>query len=153
MAFCTNCGGQVTEGATVCTTCGRAVGQTAGAGAPVSPAVSPTTATVGGGLTENIAGMLAYITFIPAIIFLVLEPYNKNRFVRFHAFQCIFLSVVLFVIHLALMFIPLLGWAVSSLVSLAGFVLWLVCLIQAYGGKMWKIPVIGEMAEKQANAM
>ncbi len=151
MAFCTNCGAQVAEGANVCAACGKPVGQSVGGGAAAAP--SPTTATVGGGLTENIAGMLAYITFIPAIIFLVLEPYNKNRFVRFHSFQCIFLSVALFVIHLALMFIPLIGWAISMLVSLAGFVLWVICLVQAYGGKMWKIPVIGEMAEKQANAV
>jgi len=34
--------------------------------------------------------MVAYITIIPAIIFLVMEPYNKNKFVRFHAFQSLF---------------------------------------------------------------
>ena len=41
-----------------------------------------------GVLAENIAGALAYLTFIPAIAFLVLDPYNKNRFARFHSVQC-----------------------------------------------------------------
>jgi uncharacterized membrane protein len=104
-------------------------------------------------LTDNVAGMLAYVTIIPAIIFLVLEPYNKNRFVRFHAFQCIFFGVALIVIHIALMFIPIIGTVISLLVSLAAFALWIVLLIKAYGGQMFKLPVIGDMAEKQANAV
>ena len=45
------------------------------------------------GLSDNAAGALAYITIIPAIIFLLVEPYNKNSFVRFHAWQCIFLGI------------------------------------------------------------
>jgi len=97
--------------------------------------------------------MLAYVTIIPAILFLILEPYNKNRFVRFHAFQCIFLAVGLFVIQMVLAFIPIIGWLISLLVSLGTLALWIVLLIKAYGGQMFKLPVIGDMAEKQANAM
>jgi len=37
--------------------------------------------------------MLGYVTIIPAIVFLLIAPYNKSRFVRFHSFQCIFLTV------------------------------------------------------------
>ena len=62
-----------------------------------------------GGLSDNMAGALAYITFIPAIIFLVLEPYNKSAFIRFHSIQCIAFCVVSFGLHLVLMFIPLIG--------------------------------------------
>ncbi len=45
------------------------------------------------GLSDNAAGAIAYITIIPAIIFLIVEPYNKNSFVRFHAWQSIFLGI------------------------------------------------------------
>ncbi len=54
------------------------------------------------GLNDNVAGMLAYVTFIPAIIFLVMEPYNRSRFVRFHSLQCIFLFVAVAIVHFAL---------------------------------------------------
>src|SRR6266567_2305074 len=104
MAFCPNCGTQIAEGA-ACPKC-------AGAG-PSGGAM-----TAGGGLTDNMAGALAYVTIIPAIVFLVLEPYNKKRFIRFHSFQCIFLCIALFVLGVALQIlwhIPFLGWAVGIL--------------------------------------
>jgi len=130
------------DSAAVCPSCGKGGAPSAGA-----------TTSGGGGLTDNVAGMLAYVTIIPAILFLILEPYNKNRFVRFHAFQCIFLAVGLFVIQMVLAFIPIIGWLISLLVSLGTLALWIVLLIKAYGGQMFKLPVIGDMAEKQANAM
>lgn len=143
--FCSSCGAQMADTATACPACGKS--SAAGGGRAAAPAAAA------GGLTENVAGMLAYITIIPAIIFLVLEPYNKIRFVRFHAFQCIFLAVALFVVHIVLMFIPIIGWLISLLVSLAALALWVVLLIKAYQGQMFKLPVIGDMAEKQANAV
>ena len=69
------------------------------------------------GLADNVAGALAYVTIIPAIVFLVLEPFNKKRFVRFHAFQCIFFAIAWIVLWIGLSFIghiPFLGWATSS---------------------------------------
>jgi uncharacterized membrane protein len=111
------------------------------------------------GLTDNVAGLLAYL-FIPAILFLVIEPYNKRRFIRFHSFQCIFLAVAGFVLGIGmsiLWHIPFLGWLVLfllwPLISLAELILWLFLMYQAYLGKMFKLPVIGDMAEKQADAM
>lgn len=112
-------------------------------------------------MEENIAGMLAYFTIIPAIIFLLIEPYNRNRFVRFHSFQCLFgtiaiviidvlLTIVLMILHV----IPALGWMISALIwplwGLAVFVLWILVVIKAYQHEMFKLPVIGDMAEKQA---
>ena len=143
MAFCSTCGTQIPDGSTTC----------AAHAAPAAPAAST------GGMTDNVAGMLAYITIIPPIIFLVLEPYNKNRFVRFHAFQNLFFAVAWFVLWFALMFIghiPFLGWMTILLWPLIGlgvFILWIIMLLKAYQGQMWKLPVIGDMAEKQANAM
>ena len=116
----------------------------------MSTAPSPAP-TASGGLTDNTAGLLAYITIIPAIIFLVMEPYNKNKFIRFHAFQNVFLFVGWIALHVILV-VPLLGWAVYMIGGLALFVGWLVALIKAGQGQKFKLPIIGELAEKQANA-
>jgi uncharacterized membrane protein len=145
MAFCSNCGTQITAG-TACPKC-----------AGTAPSGSAMTA--GGGLTDNMAGALAYVTIIPAIVFLVMEPYNKKRFVRFHSFQCIFFAVAWTVLWFALSFIvhiPFLGWATIllwPLVSLAGLIIWVILMLKAYQGQTFKLPVIGEMAEKQANTV
>ena len=151
MAFCSSCGAQIPEGSTVCAACA--------ARAQAAPAAGAATPAATGGMADNVAGMLAYVTIIPAIIFLVMEPYNKNRFIRFHSFQNIFFAVAWFVLWIALMIvghIPVLGWLTIllwPLIGLAGLVLWIILLIKAYGGQTWKLPVIGDMAEKQANAI
>ena len=149
MAFCTVCGAQTADGSTVCPI---------HAGASAAPVTS-----TAGGMSDNVAGMLAYVTIIPAILFLVIEPYNKNRFVRFHAFQSIFLHVAAVVAWIAfiilsavLAFIPILGHLVALLLwlglSIGLLVVWVMLLMKANQGQMWKLPVIGDMAEKQANA-
>jgi uncharacterized membrane protein len=112
-----------------------------------------------GGMTDNVSGMLAYITIIPAIIFLVMEPYNKKRFIRFHAFQSIFFAIAWTVLWIALSFIgviPVLGWAtllIWPLLGLGGLIIWIILLMKANQGQMFKLPIIGDMAEKQANAV
>ncbi|MGC2193173.1 MAG: DUF4870 domain-containing protein [Terriglobales bacterium] len=147
MAFCSSCGTQIPAGATVCPACNRSTTPVAG-----------TIQTNVGGLTDNVAGALAYVTIIPAIVFLVLEPYNKNRFIRFHSFQCIFFAVAwtaLWIVLNIIAHIPLLGWLtimIWPLIGLAGFVIWIVLVLKAYQGRMFKLPVIGDMAEKQATA-
>lgn len=150
MAFCSGCGTQIPPGAAACPKCGKAAGQSAGGGAAATPGAPAA------GLADNVAGMLAYITIIPAIIFLVIEPFNRNRFVRFHAFQSIFFCVAWTVLWIAMSvigMIPVLGWAtilVWPLLGLGGLILWVLLLAKAYGGQMFKLPVIGDMAEKQA---
>ncbi len=146
MAFCATCGTQIADGAT-CPKC-------AGGAVQGASAVAPAAA----GLTDNVAGALAYVTIIPAIVFLVLEPFNKKRFVRFHAFQCLFFTAAWIVLDIALAFlghIPFLGWATVllwPLIGLVGFVIWLILILKAYQGQMFKLPVIGDMAEQQAGA-
>jgi uncharacterized membrane protein len=143
MAFCSSCGTQVADGTTLCPACSSR--------APASPTVA------GGGLTDNVAGMLAYVTIIPAIIFLVMAPYNRSRFVRFHAFQSIFFAVAWTVLWIALTIVgmmPVLGWAtiiVWPLLGLGGLIVWIILLLKANQGQMFKLPLIGDMAEKQAN--
>jgi uncharacterized membrane protein len=139
--FCSGCGAQMADGATVCAACGKS--QVA-APAAAAPAAS--------GLNDNVAGLLAYF-FIPAILFLVLEPFNRNPFVRFHAFQGLFLGLVSIVGHTILTFIPVLGWIILPFFSLAIFILAVVAAIKALQNQKWHIPVIGDMAEKQAAAM
>jgi uncharacterized membrane protein len=123
---------------------------------PIPPTPPPPTyiaPAASSGLADNIAAMLAYVTVIPAIIFLVLEPYNRIPLVRFHAFQSIGLCVVAFILRLGLAFLPL-GWMLysllSSIVGLALFIGWLIAIIKAYKGEFYKLPVIGDFAEKQA---
>jgi uncharacterized membrane protein len=145
MAFCSACGRQIPEGATACPNCSRS---SAPAGGQVAS---------GGGLTDNVAGMLAYFTFIPAILFLVLEPYNRSRFVRFHCFQMIFFCVAMIVIWVGLAiigFIPgfvFITLPLHFLVWLAAFILWIILVIKANQGQLYKLPIIGDLAEKQVN--
>jgi uncharacterized membrane protein len=144
MPFCPTCGTQLSEGASSPNF--AAAGPAAGAAA-------------GTGLPDNLAGALAYFTFVPAIIFLVLEPYNKNRFIRFHAFQCLFLSAALFAIGIVLAmiasipFIGLITIPLHFLVWIGAIVVAILLMLKAYQNEMYKLPVIGDMAERQAGAM
>lgn len=103
------------------------------------------------GLSDNSAGALAYVTVIPAIVFLVAEPYNKNSYIKFHAWQSIFLSIAWFAISV-IAIIPILGWLIFALGSIALMIAWVICLINALQGKRFKLPFIGNLAEKQAGA-
>jgi uncharacterized membrane protein len=137
--FCPACGTQIADGA-ACPKCAGGGGQSQGASA-APPAAS--------GLTDNVAGALAYVTIIPAIIFLALEPFNKNRFIRFHAFQSIFVYVAAVIVGIVLSFVVFIPF-LWSLVRLALFVILLILALKAYQGQKFKLPVIGDMAEQQA---
>jgi uncharacterized membrane protein len=157
------------DGTAFCPSCGKATGQaTTGAAvaaqpapqqpppSPQPPPVAANTAATAAPLAENIAGMLAYFTIIPAIVFLLVEPYNRNRFVRFHSFQCLFTCGALIVIHIGLSIIgyalPLLILPIYMLLGLAELALWILLVIKAYQHEMFKLPIVGDMAEKQAGA-
>lgn len=102
------------------------------------------------GLSDNAAGALAYVTIIPAIIFLIVEPYNKNSFVRFHAWQSIFLGIAAFAIDIVLSVIPIVGWIIIPFFMIAFFVVWIIVLLKALKGQRFKLPLIGKFAEQQA---
>jgi len=110
------------------------------------------------GLSDNAASGLAYITIIPAIIFLIVEPFNRNPLVRFHSWQSIFFCIACVVIDIALDIfrrIPFIGWTLWFLYPLVGLgflIVWLIVLINAFNGKRFKLPVLGDLAEKQANS-
>jgi len=114
------------------------------------------------GLSDNAAGAIAYLTVIPAIIFLLIEPFNKNSFVRFHSFQCIFLCVAAIVVDIAFGILLMVVGMIFPLAFL-GVVLWpllalfwvgvvILCIINAYQGKRFSLPFIGSFAAKMAGA-
>jgi uncharacterized membrane protein len=161
MVFCVSCGTQMADNAAFCPNCGKLGSQASNAGGsasstPVQPASYGSTGAASAPLAENLAGMLAYFTIIPAIIFLLIEPYNRNRFVRFHSFQCLFTAAALIVLHICLSFIsyalPLVMFPILGLLGLAELALWLLLVIKAYQHEMFKLPIVGDLAEKQANA-
>ncbi len=105
------------------------------------------------GLSETAAGALAYVTIIPAIIFLVVEPYNRNSFIRFHAWQSIFLFIACVAIDTVLGMIPIIGWFVLlPLFALGVLILWIIVLLKALKGERYQIPIIGKFAAQQAGS-
>ena len=164
MAACSKCGSVVSEGAVFCNVCGSSVSAGSGPGfvppPPQSVPPPPPVSAAGSGLSSNVAAALSYLVgFITGILFLVMEPYKRDPFVRFHAFQSIFFSIAMFVfqivwsIAMGLMFsfgmLGLLG-LIGTLFGLAVFVLWLFLMFKAYNNERFMIPYIGEFALKQA---
>jgi uncharacterized membrane protein len=130
-----------------------------------TPGEGASSAETQSGLDENVAGALAYVLgLISGIFFFVTE--DENEFVRFHALQSIIFSVAAFVLYWVIntvlvsmffgrgMLMPGGGLLfsllslVTSLVSLALLGVWLFVMFQAYTGERYKLPVIGDFAEK-----
>jgi uncharacterized membrane protein len=110
------------------------------------------------GLTDNAAGGLAYITIIPAIVFLVIDPFKKSAFVRFHAWQSIFFFIAWAAIDILIgvvqNLVPSAVFLTLTVLQLAGlffFVVLVIVFVSAFNGKLFKLPIIGGLAEKQAN--
>ena len=153
MPFCPNCGTQVTG--SFCPNCGTAVpGGSTGSTGGGTYSSTPPSATSAPGLTENVAGALCYLLgLLTGIIFLVITPYNQNKTVRFHAFQSIFFNLAVIVFYIVWGLISLimhgLGFFLYPLFGLVIFGLWLYLMFSAYSNKKLKLPVIGDLAEKQ----
>jgi uncharacterized membrane protein len=150
-AFCGNCGAPVAASAPEAAPPPAAYAAPPAGAAPAGAYPAPAAS----GLSPNLAAGIAYLTFIPALIFLLLEPYNKIPIVRFHSFQSIGLAVVVLVIDvvirtLLLPFSFVMYGFVQGIVSLAFFVIWIVVVLKAIKGEWFKLPVIGDFAMKQA---
>jgi uncharacterized membrane protein len=131
-----------------------------------SPAVN-TASTFG--FSPNVASLLSYV-WIPVTSIIVLVTEKENRLVRFHAFQSLFLGLSLFALTIVLSVVigvvmlvaglisPYAG-ILASVVSLLVWVIvafaflgvWILCLIRAYRGVMYKLPVVGKFAERMIN--
>ena len=100
---------------------------------------------------QNIIGAFAYLFgFLTGIFFLLVE--KKSKFVRFHAMQSTVLTGGYFVLNFVIGYIPVVNvlWLVISVpLGLALLVLWFYLMYQAYQGKEYKLPVVGDIAEKQ----
>jgi uncharacterized membrane protein len=142
--FCSKCGTENPEGAKFCSKCGAELS----APAKPSEAAAKPEAESSTGLSANVAGLLCYVAgWVTGIVFVVLE--KKSVFVKFHAWQSIMTFGVLTVAYLILFWIPFVGWILSILIGILMFVLWIILIIQAGSGKMWKVPWAGDWAEKQ----
>jgi uncharacterized membrane protein len=166
---CPACSTENPAGATFCQHCGASL-----AAAPPPPAggytqvPQPAAGPAGAayvpaqsGLSDNTAAAIAYITIIPAIIFLVMEPYNRKPFVRFHSVQCLGLNIAIFVLSIALSVVLMIAGAVHlgiialllwPLLWIGSIIAWLLCIVAAAQGKWFKLPFIGDFARKQAGA-
>ena len=104
------------------------------------------------GMNENLAALLSYVLgFITGIIFFVIE--KESKFVKFHAMQSILVSAALMVLSFVLGFIPFIGWIALILLGPVSFVLWILLMVKAYKYVWFKLPVVGDIAEKQADAI
>jgi len=168
MGFCRSCGKELAEGQRFCAGCGTAAG-TKLVSAPMA-ASSPAAAMDGTAavpaaspIEPNVAGALAYIAgLITGIIFLAIDPYKTNSFIRFHAYQSIVFNVawvafwIVWTVISAIL-TPLTGgiFAVIDLplillFTLAGFGCWLFLMYQAYQQKLYRLPIVGRFAAQRA---
>lgn len=100
-------------------------------------------------LDENIAGALCYVLFwVTGLIFYLLEKENKT--VRFHAMQSIVVFLPVTILISIFWLIPFVGWVIAPLLSLLMFILWIILIIKAYQGEKFKLPIAGDIAEKNS---
>jgi uncharacterized membrane protein len=98
------------------------------------------------GLEPNIAGLLCYVAgWISGTVFLVLE--KRNQFVRFHAMQSIVTFGILTIATILLSWIPYVGSYFGFAIGILIFILWIVLMVKAYQGELYKLPAAGNIAE------
>ena len=148
MAFCSGCGTEVAADVAFCPKCGKST-SAAAAGAPAT--VDPAAAVAG--IPENVAGLLCYVLgWLSGLVFFLID---KRPSIRFHAMQSMILFGALFVLQIVLSFGGIIGGILGfgivsllhSVLALAILVCWILCMVNAYQGKRFKVPVIGDMAE------
>ena len=101
------------------------------------------------GIKPNVAAVLAYLLgFVTGLIFILIE--KKNKFVRFHAMQSIVVFAILFVVQWIVTFVPVLGLIANGLISLLAIALWVILMVKAYQGEVFKLPFAGGIAEKNS---
>ena len=156
--FCYKCGAENPDKAKFCSKCGADLG---GAVAPAEGAAK-SEAESSTGMSANVAGLLCYVlTWITGIVFVILE--KKSTFVKFHAWQSIMVfgvltiaqivvSGILTAIGVATLSFGLIYFAgiLGTIIWIVMLILWIILMIMAGTGKMWKVPWAGNWAEKRA---
>ena len=101
------------------------------------------------GLNENTAGLLCYVLgWLSGFVFILIE--QGNKFVRFHAMQSIIVFGAFTIVTFVLSWIPVVGAFFTGILSALAFVLWIVLMFMAYKGKLYKLPWVGNIAERWA---
>jgi uncharacterized membrane protein len=139
---CSDCGVEISGASTTCPVCGE----------------NQRFAESSLNMTRKLVAAISYLTFIPATIFLFSGHFKTDRFVRFHSFQSIFLVIAVGVLAVisrlvlaAFSFIPfLIATLVVVTFCLGALVLWVLLMVKALQGQRFKLPWIGEIAERQA---
>ena len=154
MAYCTNCGANIPENARFCQSCAQAQAATPGTAAAPAPGAQPQS-----GLSENAAALLCYVLgWLTGIIFYLID---RRPYVRYHAAQSIVTFGGLHVVRAIIGFSFGIGWwwgggfsmhwagALLLLwaLSLLTLFLWIYCMIKAYQGERFKLPIAGDIAE------
>jgi uncharacterized membrane protein len=99
------------------------------------------------GMNQNVAGLLCYLAgWVTGLIFFLVE--KENKFVRFHAMQSIITFGGLSALSIVLTWVPIIGWMLLPIVSIIWLILWVLLMVKAYQGQLFKLPVIGDLAEK-----
>ncbi len=137
---CPKCQAEIDPGSQFCPKCGASLA--AGAAGPGSTM----------SIEPNIAGLLCYLGgWVTGLIFYLIE--KENKFVRFHAMQSIVVFgafTVLCIVFGIMWVVPVLGALLSALAWIAGLILWIMLMVKAYQGEKWKLPVAGDIAEKNS---
>jgi uncharacterized membrane protein len=99
------------------------------------------------GMNQNVAGLLCYLAgWVTGLIFFLVE--KENKFVRFHAMQSIITFGGLSALSIVLTWVPIIGWMLLPIVSIVWLILWVLLMVKAYQGQLFKLPMIGDLAEK-----
>ena len=148
MPFCTNCGAQVPGSAAYCTNCGAAQPRT---GSEFTDFLD--------NISNRTASILCYVPVfgvIPAIIFLASRKFRHNIWVRFDAFQALYLFVAWLILSSALPTIVS-GWppwgvehGLLALIKLAVMLCWIYLLVRAAQSRQVRVPILGDLAARSA---
>ena len=166
MPFCANCGNSVMEAGTACDSCATGAARAGEAQSEYAAAGGGAVANapVSSGLSSNLLGLLCYLLApLAGIALLVIEPYKNDRFVRFHAFQSIFFCIAwigMWIVWgiLSAIFgtlsgglIALITLPIDLILGFAGLAYWIFLMYKAYSSQTPHVPLIGALAEQQAN--
>ena len=169
MSSCQYCGAALATDTRFCHSCGSpteikvGVSTTAVGGSAAVVVMSPPGETGSKTMDTNLVGALTYLAgFVTGIVFLVLDPYKSNSFVRFHAFQSIFFNVagiafwIIWMIlsavltHLTAGVFGLIAVPLMLIFTVAGFGIWIFLMVQAYQQKLFRLPIVGKFAAEHA---
>jgi len=168
MSACQSCGAALAAESIFCQSCGAATELTAQAPTSTTEASVPASVATSGeaaskSIDTNVVGALTYLAgFVTGIVFLVLDPYKSNSFVRFHAFQSIFFNVAWIAFWIVWMILSavltpltagifgLIALPLMLIFVVAGFGIWIFLMYQAYQQRLFRLPLVGKFAAEQA---